>query len=121
MPLSISYALKLRGKTRISSRPSSHQSSIHNSQINQNSFIPNSSTISLQLDRRNSNMPLMYCALGTRDNLDGCEEFLPEDIVHLTLTIEKGVDDGTFKMEIYYQDVSLNTNSNNSLPSNTFI
>ncbi|CAH8580684.1 unnamed protein product [Schistosoma bovis] len=94
MPLSISYALKLRGKTRISSRPSSHQSSIHNSQINQNSFIPNSSTISLQLDRRNSNMPLMYCALGTRDNLDGCEEFLPEDIVHLTLTIEKGVDDG---------------------------
>ncbi|XP_018652271.1 putative centrosomal protein of 41 kDa (Cep41 protein) (Testis-specificprotein A14 protein) [Schistosoma mansoni] len=114
MPLSISYALKLHGKTRISSRPSSHQGSIYNSQINQNSFISNSSTISLPLDRRSNNIPLIYCALGTRDNLDGCEEFLPEDIVHLTLTIEKGVDDGTFKMERYYQDVYFNTNINNS-------
>ncbi|KAK4470808.1 hypothetical protein MN116_006328 [Schistosoma mekongi] len=85
MPLSILRALKSRGKPRLF-RPSSCQ----------NSIIPNSlspSSTSSVLSHR-SNTPLVYCALGTRDNSEGCEEFLPEDLVHLTLTMEKGVNDG---------------------------
>ncbi|CAH8517546.1 unnamed protein product [Schistosoma turkestanicum] len=108
IPLSIVYALKLHLRNRLSSRPLSHQ----------NSQPSNSSISSFSLDHRNTttnnhnnnnNASLMYCALGTRDNLQGIEEFLPEDIVQLTLILEKGFDDGSSTRSNYTRCSSSST------------
>ncbi|CAH8855186.1 unnamed protein product [Trichobilharzia szidati] len=92
IPLSISCTLKSRGKSRLY-RPPTCQNSLSSSMNKESCIHHNSSDISLPKLQR-STTPLIYCAIGTRDNVEGDEEFLPEDLVRLTLQLEKGVDDG---------------------------
>nr|CAH8855018.1 unnamed protein product [Trichobilharzia regenti] len=92
IPLSISCTLKSRGKSRLY-RPPTCQNSLSSSMNKESCIHHNSSDISLPILQR-STTPLIYCAIGTRDNVEGDEEFLPEDLVRLTLQLEKGVDDG---------------------------
>ncbi|CAH8541048.1 unnamed protein product [Dicrocoelium dendriticum] len=115
MPASVRQALGSRRRER----PGGCNALIreNSTSVSSESCAPGSCQSSSSVRSKNTTASV-YCPVGSRDTTNGLEQFLPEDIVKLTMQLENGMDDGRSIRSGYTRStISSLRHSNRAIPN----